>query len=111
MWWPLSMVSRTTMRAVAWPGAIWSIWMPRWREARSASYILVAERWTTACGSSCTRPPRTGWALGWPSANHDDPDRLWVAAAGEGCGMVLAGVEAGLLEEGRVPRGGCAVAG
>src|SRR5215213_4088287 len=59
MLWPLIMVSRTTMRAVAWPGATWSVWMPRWREARSFPYMAAAERSARAWGSSGTRPPRS----------------------------------------------------
>src|SRR4249920_2484830 len=111
MLWPLSMVSRTSMRAVAWPGAIWSIWMPGWREARSASYILAAERWATAWGASCTRPPRTGGLRDGPSANHDDPVRLWVAAGGRRVRDGVAGDRVRVAGRGAGPGGGCGAGG
>src|ERR671911_3111743 len=107
MLWPLSMVSRTTMRAVAWPGVIWSSWMPRWREARSASYILAAERWARAWGSSGTRSPRglglrqtMMIRLGW-RRQGGGRDQGRGGHFGEGWGMVLAEIQTLLLDEAR----------
>src|SRR4029434_8479485 len=127
MAWPLSMVSRTCMRAVAWPGATCSIWMPRWRDARSASYIAAAARSARAWGSSGTRPPG---ARPMPVQDRDCPGLRqtgtfrfrWAGAAGvggwegggrgqrrgvtgEGCGMALRDIEFVLLDEERVKAG------
>src|SRR5215217_1376546 len=121
MLWPLIMVSRTTMRAVAWPGATWLIWMPRWREARSFPYMAAAERSARAWGSSGTRPPwsldgacagsrsvgerATRWAggLGWRDREASGP-----GAGGHwarGVAMALQEIESVLLDEERVRQG------
>src|SRR5215211_1510829 len=95
MLWPLIMVSRTSMRAVARPGAMFSSWMPRWREARSASYMAAAERWARAWGSSGTRPPglgcaRAGWQT-WAVSVGMAGGLGWCRAAGGPSGGAVTG--------------------
>src|SRR5215213_4416305 len=119
MSWPLIMVSQTRMRAVAWPGVTSSIPMPRWREARSASYMAAAERSARAWGSSDTRPPRCGdvpvqdphvWGggqlarrarLGGQGAGRPRAGGHWV----RGVAMALQEIESVLLDEERVRQG------